>query len=50
MMDVLEIERNNIESAMIQRKMVHPSPFVIRKLLDISYGKLRRISHAKFAA
>ena len=46
-MNVLEFEWNNDESTLILGKMVHPFPFVIRKLLNILYGKLRSISHAK---
>ena len=49
-MDVLEFEWNNDESTLILGKMVHPFPFVIRKLLNILYWKLRRISHAKLVA
>ena len=49
-MDVLELEWNNDESNLILGKMVHPFPFVIRKILNISYGKLTSISHAKLAA
>ena len=49
-MNVLEFEWNNDESTLILGMMVYSFPFIIRKLLNISYGKLRRISHAKLVA
>ena len=49
-MNVLEFEWNNDESTLILGMMVYSFPFVIRKLLNISYGKLRSISHAKLVA
>lgn len=49
-MNVLEFEWNNDESTLILGMMVYSFPFIIRKLLNILYGKLRSISHAKLAA